>query len=147
MRSDLIGSTRPPGNTRRPDSSTSTIGQVLAAIALLVQIALPGLHTPVASGFKTALGELSVGLDEHSLCLAPRRGDIERPSDQAPRRTHHELAICCFWHSNTALALAPSANLEPVAFARPAVKFAAFAQVPWRRVSGAIGARAPPIQA
>ena len=44
------------------------LGQVLAAIALLLQTALPGLHTPVPSGFKSAASEFSAGLDRHALC-------------------------------------------------------------------------------
>jgi hypothetical protein len=93
------------------------------------------------------MGEFSAGLDEHALCLAPRAGDSETPSDQAPKPLHHKLAACCFWHGNTALALAPAATLEPVAYARSGVIFTPFAQVPPRRLTGAIGARAPPVRA
>ena len=118
-----------------------------SAIALLLQTALPGLHAPVPSGFKSAAGEFSAGLDQHALCLAQRAGDSETPSDQAPKPLHHEFAACCFWHGNTGLALTPAAALEPVAFARSGVVCAPSAQVPARRLTGAIGARAPPIQA
>jgi hypothetical protein len=120
---------------------------VLSAIALLLQTALPGLHTPVSSGFKSAAAEFSAGFDPHALCLAQRGGDSETPSDQAPNPVHHEFAACCFWHGNTGLALAPAATLEPVAYARSGVVFVPWKQVSQRRLTGAIGARAPPIQA
>jgi hypothetical protein len=143
----LIGSIGPRGKRQRAGRPPCRLGQVLAAIALLLQTALPGLHTPLASGFTSAAGEFSAGLGPHALCLAQRADDSETPSDQAPKPLHHALAACCFWHGNAGLALAPAATLEPVAFARSAVVFAPWKQVPPRRLTGAIGARAPPVQA
>ena len=143
----LIGSIGPRGKRPRAGRPSWRPGQVLSAIALLLQTALPGLHTPVPTGLKSAAGEFSAGLDQHALCLAQRAGDSETPSDQAPKPAHHEPAACCFWHGNAALALTPAAALEPVAFARSGVVFSPSGQVAPRRLSGAIGARAPPIQA
>ena len=143
----LIGSIGPRGKRQRAGRPPCRLGQVLAAIALLLQTALPGLHTPVPSGFTSAAGEFSAGLDQHALCLAPRAGDSETPSDQAPKPLHHEFAACCFWHGNTGLALTPAAALESVAFTRSGVVFAPWKQVSPRRLTGAIGARAPPAQA
>jgi len=143
----LIGSIRPRGKRQRAGRPPCRLGQVLSALALLLQTALPGLHTPVPSGFTSAAGELSAGLDEHALCLAQRGGDSETPSDQAPKPVHHGLAACCFWHGNTGFAPTPAATLEPVAFARSVVVFAPWKRVSPRRLTGAIGARAPPIQA
>jgi hypothetical protein len=137
---------RPRGKRRRTGGPPCRLGQVLAALALLLQTALPGLHTWVSSGFKTA-GEFSAGLDQHALCLAQKTGDNETPSDQAPEPLHHEFAACCFWHGNAAVALAPAATLEPVAFVRSGLGPTPSEQVPARRLTGAIGARAPPIEA
>jgi len=143
----LFGSIRPRGKRRRADRLPCRLGQVLSALALLLQTALPGLHNSVSSGFKSAAGEFSTALDEHALCLAQGSGNSETPSDQAPKPVHHEFAACCFWHGNAGLALTPAAALEPVAFARSAVVFAPWKQVSSRRLTGAIGARAPPAQA
>jgi hypothetical protein len=137
----------PRGKRQRAGHPPCRLGQVLAAIALLLQTALPGVHTPVPSGFNSAAGEFSAGLDQHALCLAPRADDGETPSDQAPKPLHHELAACCFWHGNAAFALAPAAALETVAFARSGFVFALRKQVSPRRLTGTIGARAPPVQA
>jgi hypothetical protein len=138
---------RPRGRRQRAGRLLCRLGQVLAAIALLLQTALPGLHTLVPSGFKSAAGEFSAGLDQHALCLAQRADDGETPGDQAPKPLHHELAACCFWHGNAAFALAPAAALEPAAFARSGFVFALRKQVSPRRLTGAIGARAPPVRA
>ena len=143
----LIGSIGPRGKRQRAGRPPCRVGLVLSAIALLLQTVLPGLHTSVPTGLKSAAGEFSAGLDQHALCLAQRAGDSETPSDQAPKPAHHELAACCFWHGNAALALAPAATLEPVAYARSGVIFAPWNQVSPRRLTGAIGARAPPLRA
>jgi hypothetical protein len=117
---------------------------VLAAIALLLQIAIPTLH-PL--GLANGAGDLSTAFDEHALCLSGDRNSRDKPGDSAPKPVHHEFAACCFWHGSTALAPAPAALLEPVAFARSGIIFTASTKAPARRLTGANGARAPPIQA
>jgi hypothetical protein len=114
-------------------------------MALLLQIiSVPTSHWPGPLGLANDSGDLSAALDEHALCLSGDRGTSDIPSDQAPKPAHHEFAACCFWHGNTALALAPGADLQPVAFARSRSIFTPSAQAPARRLTGAIGARAPP---
>ncbi len=132
---------------RRANRSRGGLGLVLAAIALLLQIAIPSLHPPGQLGLANEAGDLSAAFDEHALCLAGHPGTPENPSDQAPKPVHHESAACCFWHGNTALALAPGVNLKLVAFARRRTVFRPHTPAPARRLTGAIGARAPPARA
>ena len=133
---------------RRAGRSRWGLGPVLAAMALLLQIiSVPTLHWPGPLGLANDSGDLSAALDEHALCLSGDRNTSDNPTDQAPKPVHHEFAACCFWHGNAALALAPAAALEPVTFARSGVVFAPWKQVSPRRLTGAIGARAPPVQA
>jgi hypothetical protein len=120
---------------------------VFAAIALLLQIAVPILQPPGPRGLADNTGDLSAAFDEHALCLSGNRGTSDRPSDQAPGPVHHEFSACCFWHGCTALAPASGANLEQVAFAPSRSNFTLATQVAARRLTGAIGARAPPTQA
>src|SRR6476659_6136769 len=81
-------------SARRPGG----FGLVLAAIALLLQVAVPILHSPVLVGFAEQAGDLAAGIDEHALCLAQGRGDPDSgtPADQAPHPGDHEFAACCF---------------------------------------------------
>jgi hypothetical protein len=120
---------------------------VLAAIALLLQIAMPTLHPLGPLGLVNNVDDLSAAFDEHALCLSGDKGTTDNPTDQTPKPVHHEFAACCFWHGYTALALTPSANLAPVAFAGSRSIFTPATQVPARRLTGAVGARAPPTQA
>jgi hypothetical protein len=114
-------------------------------MALLLQIiSVPTLHWPGPLGLANDSGDLSAALDEHALCLSGDRNTSDNPTDQAPKPVHHEFAACCFWHGNAALALAPAADLQLVAFARSRGIFTPSAQAPARRLTGAIGARAPP---
>jgi hypothetical protein len=101
------------------------LGQVLAALALILQIAVPSLHRPILLNFANSAGDLNGAYDEHALCLARGSGDPspEAPADQAPKPTHHDLAACCFWHGATGFALTPTATIEPVTFAKSAVHF------------------------
>ena len=133
---------------RRAGRSRWGLGPVLAAMALLLQIiSVPTLHWPGLLRLANDSGDLSAALDEHALCLSGDRNTSDNPTDQAPKPVHHNSALCCFWHGYTALAQAPAAALEPVAFARSGVIFAPWKQVSPRRLTGAMGARAPPIQA
>jgi hypothetical protein len=70
-------------SARRPGG----LGLVLAAIALLLQVALAILHSPVLVGSAELAGDLAAGFDEHALCLAQGRGDPDAgtPADQAPQ--------------------------------------------------------------
>ena len=115
---------------------------MLAAIALLLQVAIPNLHPPGQLRLANDAGDLSAAFDEHALCLSGDRGTPDNPSDHAPKPAHQEGAACCFWHGNTGLALTPVANLELVAFARVAPRFHASHAGRGAWTSGAIGARA-----
>jgi hypothetical protein len=133
------------GQARRPRYG---FGWVLAVIALLLQITTPSLHPPPGQvRLANDAGDLSAAFDEHALCLSGDRGTPDNPSDQDPKPVHHDSAACCFWHGNTGLALTPGANLELVAFARSRSVFTPNAPTSARRLTGAIGARAPPVSA
>jgi len=123
-------------------------GQALAAVALLLQIALPARHSPVLSEGNGSASEFYAAFDEHALCLArDRGGDTEAPA-KPPKPVHHEFAACCFWHGNAGLGLAPAATFDPVAFTtRSGAAFTPSGQAAPRRLTGALGARAPPLRA
>jgi hypothetical protein len=93
-------------------------GQVFAAIALLLQIALPVFHTLEARDLTNSAAEFSTKLDEHSLCRARGEGNAEKPGDQAPIGDHHGFAACCLWHGTASLAAVPTATLGPIAYRR-----------------------------
>ena len=133
-------------NERKPAGRPrSGPGSVLAAIAVLLQIiAVPILHRPGVLRPDIDSSDLSAAFDEHVLCLSEGRGASDAPSDQTPKPVHHNSVLCCFWHGNTALAPAPCIKLELVEFALPRSIFAPETRAPARRLTGAIGARAPP---
>jgi hypothetical protein len=118
---------------KRRDQGTSSpspgyllrLVQILAAVALLLQIAVPGLHRPILLIFANSAGDLNGAYDEHTLCLVRGSGDPnpQAPADQIPKPTHHDLAACCFWHGGTAFALTPTATTEPIKLARSDVHF------------------------
>jgi hypothetical protein len=134
---------------RRRARCPSGLGLVLAAIALLLQVAVPILHSPVLVGSAGPAGDLATGFDEHALCLAQGRGDpgSGTPADQAPHPGDHDPAACCFWHGSTTLALVPPAIVERVAFARSGVAFTSPTEVARPRRAGTTRARAPPVRA
>ena len=121
------------------------LGWVLAAVALLLQIAAPTLYPAGLLRLANGAGDLSPAVGEHALCLSGNRDGSGNPSHPAPKPAHHELAACCFWHGNTTLALAPDAKLELVLFARSLLGFTPSEQAGPRGLTGSIGARAPPI--
>jgi hypothetical protein len=123
------------------------LGRVLATIALLLQLALPGLHPPGPLGSKVGSGDFPVAFDEHALCLAPGAGNTETPANQSPKPFHHEFSACCFWHGSTGLALTPTAAFRPIAFARSAIVFRQPTAVAPRRLAAAVSARGPPVRA
>src|SRR5947208_2295960 len=53
---------------RRADSPFCRFGRVLAAIALLLQIATPFLHPAGSLRLTDAAGDFSAAFDEHALC-------------------------------------------------------------------------------
>jgi hypothetical protein len=122
-------------------------GRVLAVVALLLQIALPNLHPQALFGTDAGTGEFVGAFDAHALCLARDRSDREKPPKQAPPPVHHELAGCCFCYGNSGLAITPAATLVRVAFTRLHIAFTPSGEVRPRRLTGAIGARAPPERA
>jgi DUF2946 family protein len=125
------------------------LGLVLAAIALLLQVVVPILHSPVWIGSAEQAGDLAAGFDEHALCLAQGRSDpgSGTPADQAPHPGDHDLAACCFWHASTTLALVPPAIIERVTFARSGVAFTPSTEVGRPCLAGTTRARAPPVRA
>jgi hypothetical protein len=122
-------------------------GQVVAAIALLLQIALPGPHTPLPLNFTNDSSDFSTAFDEHALCLARDDGSTETPGKQAPNPDHHTLAACCLWHAVGALVPAPAATLGLVAYGQSAIFGTPPRQFAPRPLTGALGARAPPTRA
>jgi hypothetical protein len=126
--------------------NSSCLGLVLALIALLAQIAGPGLHPPALIGSGNGAGKLAIALGAHALCLAPDSTTPERPTpdDKAPKE-HHDLAACCVWHGLTSATLARAALVEPLAFVSIRVAFASSpADIPARE-PGSTQARAPPM--
>jgi hypothetical protein len=130
----------------RRERPLNRLGQVLAAIALLLQLALPGLHTPTPLGSNQESGTYSGVLDEHALCLAGNGGNTEIPSDRAPNPENHAFPDCCLWHA-AAPGLIATATSAPVEFEQSEIVFAASARVVTGRLVRAFGARAPPVRA
>jgi hypothetical protein len=124
---DQIVSTKRRNRGAPPRSAgyLGSLGQVLAAVALVLQMAVPSLHCPIRLIFQNSAGDLAGAYDEHALCLAQGSGDPtpEAPVDQVPKPTHQNLAACCFWHGSTGFALAPTATIEPITFQRSVVDF------------------------
>jgi hypothetical protein len=128
--------------------NSSRLGLVLALLALLAQIAGPGLHRPALIGSVNGAGKLAIALGAHALCLAPDSTTPEQPApaDQAPNE-HHDFAACCVWHSVNGAVLARAALVEPLTFVSIRVAFASSpADIPARK-PGSTRARAPPIGA
>jgi hypothetical protein len=118
---------------------------LLAAIALLAQIASPMLHSPVLRVSEHSFADVSAAVDPLALCLAPGGGvpDPAAPADRAPD-PDHGCAACCFWHGSVGAVCNPTVPGEPIAFAQIRVAFTAPpADVPIRR-SSVVRARAPP---
>jgi hypothetical protein len=113
----------------------------------LLQIAAPTLYPAGPAGLANDIGGLAAALGEHALCLSGDRDASGNPDHPAPKPSRHDIATCCFWHGGTALAPDFAAHFEPVVFDRHRAIFTAVAQSPARRLTGAVGARAPPIQA
>jgi hypothetical protein len=131
----------------RPIASRSfarRFGQVFAAIALLLQIALPVFHALEAPDLTNSADEFSTELDEHSLCRARSEGKTEKPGDQAPVGDHHGFAACCLWHGAAGPVAAPTATLGPIAYVRSAIYPKPLRLLAARLLTGALGARAPP---
>jgi hypothetical protein len=124
------------------------LGQILAAVALLLQIAVPSLHRPILLIFQNSAGALNGAYDEHALCLARGSGDPtpETPANQIPKPTHHDLATCCFWHGSAGFALAHTAAIEPVTFERSVVDFSPLLDDVRPLFPVTVRARGPPVR-
>jgi hypothetical protein len=118
------------------------LGQLLAAIALLLRVAVPGFDAPLLIGAGNSAGDFA-----HALCLASHDGDSEKPAKQAPGPDQHTHAACCSWHVSTSLGPVHAAAPEPMAFAELAIVFTPPVQVFPCRPTGSVGARAPPLSA
>jgi hypothetical protein len=118
------------------------LSQLLAAIALLLRIALPGFDAPMVIGSGNSAGDLV-----HALCLASHDGNSEKPAKPDPGSDQHTHAACCSWHFSTSLGPVHAATLEPMAFAQLAIVFTPPVQVFPRAPTGSVGARAPPLSA
>ena len=144
-RAAMTGAPATPSSFARCRRQSPRLGVVLAVVALLVQIAGPGLHAPVLIGSANGIGYFSYAFDAHALCLASNDTTPApaAPADKAPESDHH-FAACCVWHAAAGAVLAPAALVEPVAFAASRVAFTAPpADIP-TRIAGAVRARAPP---
>ena len=113
----------------------------------MLQVAAPTLYLASPVPLADDAGGLAAAFGEHALCLAGDRDTSGNPSYPASKPVHHNLALCCFWHGNAIPALVPDAKLELVSFARSLLGFTPSEQAWLRRLTGSIGARAPPIQA
>ena len=141
----MTGAPAAPSSLARRRRQSARFGVVLALVALLVQIAEPGLHAPALIGPANGLGNFSFAFDAHALCLASNENGPApaAPADKAPEADHH-FAACCVWHAAAGAVLAPAALVEPVAFAASRVAFTAPpADIP-TRLAGTVRARAPP---
>ena len=141
----MTGAPAAPSSRARRRRQSARLGVVLALVALLVQLAGPGLHAPVLIGPANGIGDFSFAFDAHALCLASNdtAPAPAAPADKAPEADHH-FAACCVWHAAAGAVLAPAALVEPVAFAASRVAFMAPpADIP-TRLAGAVRARAPP---
>ena len=144
-RAAMTGAPATPSSFARCRRQSPRLGVVLAVVALLVQIAGPGLHAPVLIGSANGIGYFSYAFDAHALCLASNDTTPApaAPADKAPEADHN-FAACCVWHAATGAVLASAALVEPVAFAASRVAFTAPpADIP-TRLAGAVRARAPP---
>jgi hypothetical protein len=131
---------------RRREKS-SLLGFVLAVVALLAQIAGPGIHSPVAIGPADGTVKLAA-FGAHTLCLAPDSAAPVAPSpvNDTPE-PHHDFAACCFGHTSMGAPLAPMALAGPVTFASLRVGFAAPCEAIPLYKSRTARARAPPVGA
>jgi hypothetical protein len=128
---------------RRPARRRAGVGfgQLLAAIALLLRVALPGFEVPLLLSSESDAGGFS-----HKLCLA-HKSETETPPQEAPNSGHLTHAACCSWHFSTGHSPVYSATLEPMAFAQLSIAFPPPARLFPRRPIGTVGARAPPLRA
>lgn len=117
-------------------------GQLLAAIALLLLVALPGSEAPLLLSSESAAGDFT-----YALCPASHAGNTETPAKQSPGSDHHSHAACCSCHFSTRLGPAHTATLEPMVFTQSAIVFTPPVRVFPRRPTGSVGARAPPVRA
>ena len=141
----MTGAPAAPSSRARRRRQSPRLGVVLAVVALLVQIAGPGIHAPVLVGSANGIGNFSFAFDVHALCLASNDTAPvpAAPADKAPNADHN-FAACCVWHAATGAVLASAALVETVAFAAYRVAFTAPpADIP-TRLAGAVRARAPP---
>ena len=128
-------------NTVR-ERASDRFGQALVAIALLLQIALPVLHTtPLGKS-----GAFSNVLDEHALCLVRDGGNKPVPTDRAPRPENDAFPDCCLWHGTATLGLLAPVASAPAEFTTSEIMFARSAPVVTDRPVRALGARAPPVR-
>jgi len=126
------------------------LGQVLAAVALLLQIALPSLQRPILLILENNAGGLNAAYEEHALCLVRNSSEAtpQPPVDQPPKPTHHDLVGCCPWHGCTGFALPrAAAAIEPVTFARSVVSFSPLPDDIRTLFPATVRARSPPVRA
>jgi hypothetical protein len=132
----------------RRRSAVGALGAVLAAIALLAQIAGPTLHPPLLNASAKGFGDFFAAFDAHALCLTP---DAHGPGSATPAggapKVDHGSATCCFWHGSAGFAPSPAAIIERVAFWSVRIAFAVSAENVPTRLSGTFRARAPPLGA
>lgn len=94
----------------------SRLGNLLALVALCLQLAAPILPAPQVSS--AAQNEFAEFLRLHALCLGggAAQQPSEAPTQDGSDRTRHHVGACCFLHGHaSSCLLTPSAG-EPVAF-------------------------------
>jgi Protein of unknown function (DUF2946) len=103
----------------------SRLGNLLALIALCLQLAAPILPAPQVSS--AAQNEFAEFLRLHALCLG---GDAAQQRPEAPTqdgsdRTRHRIGACCFLHGNASSLLVGPNAVQPVAFRLSEILFPA----------------------
>src|SRR6516164_2461880 len=120
-------------------------GVLFAAIALLLQIAVPSPHRPSQIESPNSAHAAFDSFDEHALCLTPHKTapGPSAPADKAPK-LHHDFTACCVCHGASGAVHAPAALVEPAVFAAFRVAFTAPPAVIPTGLSGTVRARSPP---
>ena len=130
--------------TRR---SVRRIRTGLAVLALCLQLLLPSAHLAMLPGSSTNGHGDFLALAEHAICRSTDSDDAtsETPADKAPSHGKHACGMLCWCPCGVSFVLPVPASVLRVAFHRLDADFKgpAFVVIP-ARLSGAVGARAPP---
>jgi hypothetical protein len=127
------------------------IGMALAALALCLQLLLPSMHLAMVPGSSADRDSGFLALDEHAICRSTDSDDVSRetPADKAPSQGKHACGVLCWCPWGAGFVLPAPTSVLRVAFRKLDAGFAgpAFVIIIPARLSGAAGARAPPVRA